>query len=105
MADVSFRDKNRHRSSIMAEVLEIAKESTIKTHIMYKATLSYTQLIKHLSFLLDRNLLEVVKTSGKTTYKTTDKGLRYLWHYREIEELLNGGKRKQSERSQRASLS
>jgi len=92
LVDDPLRDKHRHRSSIIAKVLERAIEGTIKTHIMYEASLSYVQLIRYLSFLLDRNLLEVVKTPKKTIYKTTDKGLRYLRHYRKTMELLKDGK-------------
>jgi len=77
---------------IMAEILEIAREGVLKTQIMYRANLSFAQLNEYLSLLLDLNLLEAVKKTEKTMYKTTDKGLRYLQSYREIRELLKKGK-------------
>jgi len=76
----------------MAEILEIAREGCLKTQIMYRANLSFAQLNEYLSLLLGLNLLETVKKTEKTMYKTTDKGLRYLQSYREIRELLTNGK-------------
>ena len=88
---IGFR-KRRDRLFIMAEILEIAREGCLKTQIMYRANLSFAQLNEYLSLLLDLNLLEAVKTSEKTLYRTTAKGLRYLQSYREIRELLKKGK-------------
>jgi len=78
----------RGRSSIIADILDVAKRGAIKTRIMYGASLSFAQLNEYLSFLLDMNLLEVVESPNRTLYKTTKKGLRYLQGYMEIEELL-----------------
>ena len=78
----------RHRLSITAEVLQVARKGALKTQIMYEANLGFSQLNKYLSLLLDYNLLEAVKTLEKTTYKTTDKGLRYIRRYIKIMELL-----------------
>jgi predicted transcriptional regulator len=80
--------RRRSRLSIIAEVLDLARRGAIKTRIMYGASLSFVQLEDYLSFLLDVNLLKAVETAKKTIYKTTNKGLRYLQSYMEIEELL-----------------
>jgi predicted transcriptional regulator len=72
----------------MAEILEIAREGVLKTHIMYKANLSFAQLNEYLSLLSDVSLLEATNTSKRTIYKTTEKGLRYLQSYREIRKML-----------------
>jgi len=80
--------KRRDRLYIMAEILGVAKEGTLKTQIMYRANLSFAQLNEYLSLLLELNLLETVKAADKNIYKTTEKGLRYLESYREIRELL-----------------
>jgi len=80
--------KRRDRLYIMAEILGVAREGTLKTQIMYQANLSFAQLNEYLSLLLELNLLETVVANGKTIYKTTEKGLRYLESYREIRELL-----------------
>ena len=80
--------RRRNRLSIIAKVLDIARGGSIKTQIMYGASLSFAQLNDYLSFLLDANLLRTVETAKKTFYKTTNKGLRYLQCYMEIGELL-----------------
>ena len=95
MVEDSFSSRRRRdRSFIIAEILAVAKERTLKTQIMYKANLSFAQLNEYLSLLLNLNLLKAVKTSEKTIYKTTHKGLRYLQSYREIRELLTKGNEK-----------
>ena len=84
--------KRRDRLYIIAEILEIAKDGTLKTQIMYKANLSFSQLNEYLSFLVGLNLLECKQTDGKTVYKTTEKGMKYLDNYKEILQLLKNTK-------------
>jgi len=76
----------------MAELLDVAREGVNKTRIMYQASLSFAQLKEYVTLVIDLNLLEAVKTSKRTIYKTTEKGLRFLQSYREIVELLAKGK-------------
>ena len=84
----------RTRLSIIAEILDVAKRGTLKTRIMYGASLSFVQLKEYLSFLLGANLIKVVDNPHKSLYKTTNKGLRYLQYYMEIRELLKNEKKK-----------
>lgn len=78
----------RGRLSIIADILDVARRGAIKTRIMYRASLSFSQLCDYLSFLLDANLLKTVENPNRTLYKTTNKGLQYLQSYMEIGELL-----------------
>ena len=80
--------KRRDRLRIIAEILVIAKDGSLKTQIMYAANLSFAQLTTYLSFLLKIALLEKVTREGKTIYKTTLKGIKYLESYEEIANLL-----------------
>ncbi|HEY4674495.1 MAG TPA: winged helix-turn-helix domain-containing protein [Candidatus Bathyarchaeia archaeon] len=80
--------KRRDRLYIIAEILEIAKDGTLKTQIMYRANLSFTQLNDYLRFMLRISLLEKILVNDKDMYKTTDKGLDFLQRYHEINELL-----------------
>jgi len=80
--------KRRDKLYIIAEILEIAKEGTLKTQIMYRANLSFTQLKDYLKFMLKISLLEKIVQNGKELYKSTEKGLDFLQRYREIRELL-----------------
>jgi len=80
--------KRRDRLSIIAEILEIAKDGALKTPIMFKANLSFGQVNEYLSFLLSKEFVEVVVQNRGTTYKTTPKGLKYLQSYKQIKDLL-----------------
>jgi predicted transcriptional regulator len=80
--------KRRDRLYIIAEILEIAKDGTLKTQVMYKANLSFTQLNEYLKFMLKIRLLEKILENDKERYKATEKGLNFLQRYNEITDLL-----------------
>jgi predicted transcriptional regulator len=80
--------RRRDRMFIMAEILEVAIDGALKTQMMYRANLSFAQLNEYLKLMLDLQLLEMVGNNGKTMYKTTSKGARYLQSYKEIQDLL-----------------
>jgi predicted transcriptional regulator len=80
--------KRRDRLYIIAEILDIAKEGCLKTQIMYRANLSFTQLNEYLDLLMTMKLIIISENSEKALYKTTSKGLQYLQNYKEIIELL-----------------
>ncbi len=80
--------KRRDRLYIIAEILEIAKDGTLKTQVMYRANLSFTQLNDYLNFMVKIGLLFKDTSSEKDIYRATDKGLDFLQRYREIVELL-----------------
>jgi predicted transcriptional regulator len=83
--------KRRNKLYIIAEILEIAKDGTLKTQVMYRANLSFTQLNDYLDFMLRIELLEKIEINDKDVYRATDKGLYYQQRYREITELLRTG--------------
>jgi len=80
--------KRRDKLYIIAEVLEIARDGTLKTQIMYRANLSFTQLNEYLDFMLKISLLDKEVINGKDIYRATDKGTSFLQRYRDITELL-----------------
>jgi predicted transcriptional regulator len=80
--------KRRDKLYIIAEILETAKDSALKTQIMYRANLSFTQLNDYLSFMLKNELLEKISLNEREVYKATEKGMNFLQRYREITELL-----------------
>ena len=72
---------NQRRSEIevLASMLEVARRGVNKTKILYKANLSYTQLVNYLRFLMEKGLMDVVELKGgRNTYTTTVKGLLFL---------------------------
>lgn len=80
--------KRRDKLYIIAEILEIAKDGVLKTQIMYRANLSFTQLNEYVRFMLKNELLGKVRFNDKELYKATVKGLNFLQRYHEIIELL-----------------
>ena len=85
---MELANKRRDRLDIISEILVIAKDGRLKTQIMYRANLSFAQLNDYLDVLTKMGLLQVQKENRKTTYKTTDKGYRYLEKYTDISAFL-----------------
>jgi predicted transcriptional regulator len=80
--------KRRNRLYIIADILIMAKDGSLKTKIMYGANLSFAQLNEYLSFLTKMNLLEIHNENGRHVYRTTDKGNEYIEKYKDIANLL-----------------
>ena len=81
--------ERRDRLNIMAEIMEITKESQLKTRIMYQANLSFSQLNEYLSFLTEMGFLDVHMANGQKFYETTAKGELYIENYIEMSSLLS----------------
>ena len=84
----------RHRTEIIAQILEVVNddsrgggEGITRTKIMYKAFLSYAQLKEYLTILTHNGLLNF--DVGTQTFKTTEKGLRFLKAYGQLDQLTN----------------
>ena len=80
--------RRRDRLFIIADILSIARSGSLKTQIMYKANLSFAQLNEYLSFLLEKKLIASITQNGKTLFKATSKGMRFLRSYAKIRDLL-----------------
>jgi len=87
-------NKRRDRLHIIAEILTITKEGSLKTQIMYKANLSFAQLNEYLNFLTKIELLCTLKENSKSIYKITDKGQKYLEKYKDISKILGNNSSK-----------
>jgi len=74
----------RSRIRIAADILEIAKQGSRKTKIMYLGNLSFDLLEKYLNMLVNYGLIEVVADPGRT-YTATEKGRRFLEDYQELQ--------------------
>jgi predicted transcriptional regulator len=86
----------RNRIEIIAQILEVVNDGSgdgngggddgvPKTKIMYKAFLNYAQLKEYLTFLTDNGLLSY--DLGTQTFKTTQKALRFLKAYGQLDQL------------------
>lgn len=78
--------KYRSRTDIINMVLESARDGATKTKIMYRAYLSYAQLIEYVKFLQENDLLTCEE--GMRLYRVTEKGLKFLNTSNELNELI-----------------
>ena len=89
---IELNSKRRDRHDIVAEILKTAKEGRIKTHIMYKAKLSYSQINTYLQLLVEKGFLENNTIRRKrqivTIYRTTPKGVEYIDNIEIVNDLL-----------------
>lgn len=79
-------NKRRYRSRIQiaASILEIARNGSRKTRIMYLGNLSFDLLQKYLDLLVRIGLIEV-QDGDERTYVATEKGRRFLEDYYELQ--------------------
>ncbi len=76
--------KYRSKIDIISTILEAANGGdTTKTKIMYGAFLSYDQLRGYVGILTENGLLDY--DSNTRTFKTTEKGLRFLDAYKHMD--------------------
>lgn len=80
--------ERRDRLGIMAEIMETAKGGLLKTQIMYKVNLSFSQVKEYIRFLTETGFLKVRLENRRRIYETTDKGHRYIESYKEMTNLL-----------------
>jgi len=89
---IELNNKRRDRHDIVTEILKTAREGKIKTHIMYKAKLSYSQINTYLQLLVEKGFLEnntvVRKKQTITLYKTTPKGVHLIENIEVVNHLL-----------------
>ena len=72
----------------MGDVLALATSGIKKTHVMYKANLSYEQVHLYLSELIGKKLLSQDVSQDGVLYRTTDKGREFLLYYTRLVEFL-----------------
>jgi len=89
----SERKNNRGKIQIMGDVLALGTSGIKKTHIMYKANLSYEQVHLYLGELIAKRLIAQdasSRSSEGVVYRTTEKGREFLQYYTRLTECLEG---------------
>jgi predicted transcriptional regulator len=76
----------RSRTDIISEILVAANGGVTQTKIMYKALLNYAQMKQYLMVLTHNDLLSY--DLDTRTFKTTEKGLRYLYTYNQMYDMI-----------------
>jgi predicted transcriptional regulator len=82
---------NRSRDDIISDILEVVSGGGIATKmgIMYKTFLSHAQMKNYLTYLTQHDLIEY--DVGAQIYKTTEKGLRFLDTYGQMDDRIKDG--------------
>ena len=88
MMTASERKNNRGKIQIMGDVLALATSGIKKTHIMYRANLSYEQVYLYLGDLIGKRLIVQDVSPDGVVYRTTEKGREFLTHYTRLVEFL-----------------
>jgi predicted transcriptional regulator len=83
---------NRSSIDIVSHILEAANGGASKSKIMHRALLSYNQMKEYVNFLIQKGLLvhEYHQQQGEVhMYRTTEKGLRFLVTYNQLDDMIN----------------
>jgi predicted transcriptional regulator len=78
--------KYRSSTEIIDSMLRSIRSGATKTHIMYRAYMSYSQLKEYLKLLEERELITYDPASQ--LYLLTEKGLKFMNAYDRINELV-----------------
>lgn len=92
LSEMIKRQKREH-FRIISDILSFAFNGALKTELMFKANLSYSQLENYIPMLIRLKLLEVSTSQKATVYKTTAKGMNFLRRFKELDELLKSSAR------------
>ena len=97
---IAGKRQYRSRLQIAADIIQIAKNGSRKTRIMYQGNLSFDLLQRYLQMLLDFGLLQT-RDGDSSTYVPTEKGLQFLEGYSELKKYseLADNKKRELERS------
>jgi predicted transcriptional regulator len=88
MMIASERKNNRGKIQIMGDVLALGGSGIRKTHIMYKANLSYEQAHLYVGELIGKRLIAQDVSPEGVIYRTTEKGRELLLYYTRLVEFL-----------------
>jgi predicted transcriptional regulator len=93
LAKTTTKFKNRNRMEIAASLLSIARTGALKTHLMYRANLSYLMVSEYLNYLISAGLVEEKLDDESTTkiFQTTPKGFKFLEVYESLQEIAGIG--------------
>jgi predicted transcriptional regulator len=97
MMIASERKNNRGKIQIMGDVLALGTSGIRKTHIMYKANLSYEQVHLYLGELIGKRLIAQNVSPDGVIYRTTEKGREFLLYYTRLVEFLEEEEKQEPE--------
>jgi len=78
----------RDATRVIFEILILSKSGPSKTHIIFKANLSFRLAEKYVHFLVEKKLLREEELPGPKHYFLTERGERFLRLLEEVEKEL-----------------
>ncbi|MDH5374893.1 MAG: hypothetical protein OEZ21_08540 [Candidatus Bathyarchaeota archaeon] len=78
----------RSRLDIVADILDASHGRVRKTHLMYKCSMSFTQMTGYLNWILRAKLLVVENDGTKFLFKISRKGRSFLKSYESLKALM-----------------
>ncbi|MHB8119969.1 MAG: winged helix-turn-helix domain-containing protein [Methanothrix sp.] len=78
----------RSKHVIISKILDICKNSSNKTRIVYQANLNFKTVDPYIDLLIKNNLLEI-KQGKNVLYETTDSGKILLDDFKKIDSQLS----------------
>ncbi len=82
--------ERRSKSQILIDILRVVQRKGGKaksTHILYGANLSHKRLKMHLDMLMESGFLEMISIGGRTYFKITPKGIKFIIEYKKVQEI------------------
>lgn len=88
---------HRRTEQIYYAIIKICESGALKTHIMYKANLSYYQTNNLLGLLVKQGLILIRKDGLDKKWFSTSRGLDFLKKYEQVKALLEAPEEKKLE--------
>ena len=85
---VSRGVRRRSRLDIIADMLDASHGRVRKTHLMYKCSMSFTQIEGYLNLILGAKLLVVENDGPNLLFKISRKGRSFLRSYQGLKALM-----------------
>lgn len=80
--------RRRSRLDIIADMLDASRGRVRKTHLMYKCSMSFTQIERYLNLILRAKLLVVEDDGADLLFKISRKGKSFLRSYQSLKALM-----------------
>ena len=85
---VSRGVRRRCRLDIVADILNTSRGRVRKTHVMYRCSMSFTQMKRYLDAILKAKLLIVENDGSDILFKISRKGRSFLKSYNSLKALI-----------------
>jgi predicted transcriptional regulator len=79
----------RSRDKIITQILEVCINGANKTRIVCQANLNFRTVNPYIKLLTINGMIDANKEKNLVIYKTTDRGLKLLDTYKQVQDMLS----------------